>query len=148
MTTPRILPRSRFERKIPSNLKHVDALCHDVYSFLRAKGLGLASFASELVARECLNNAVVHGNQGDAAKQVALRLHCTHQWVRLQVTDEGAGFNWRRARRRTLPDDQEINGRGLAIVAAYADRVCFNRRGNQITLWWSRKPTGKRKFYD
>ena len=66
MTTPRILPRSRFERKIPSNLKDVDALCHDIHSFLRAKGLGLASFASELVARECLNNAVVHGNQGDA----------------------------------------------------------------------------------
>jgi serine/threonine-protein kinase RsbW len=139
MTSARSLPWSRFERTIPSSLKQVDVLCHEIRPLLKTEGLGPASFASELAARECLNNAVVHGNQSDAAKQVALRLHCTRQWVRLQVTDEGPGFDWRRARRRPLPDDQNMAGRGLALISAYADRVCFNRHGNQITLWWCRK---------
>jgi anti-sigma regulatory factor (Ser/Thr protein kinase) len=60
----------------------------------------------------------------------------------LQVTDEGQGFNWRRMRGRPLTDSNATSGRGLFLITAYADRVRFNRKGNQITLWLRKQQPG------
>ncbi len=95
------------------------------------------SFAVELLARESLNNAVTHVNRSFADKKMRLDLRVGRKWVRLQVADEGPGFDWREARRRHCRLDSE-SGRGLTICARYAERIRFNRSGNQITLWFRR----------
>jgi serine/threonine-protein kinase RsbW len=78
---------------------------------------------------------VVHGNQGQADKTVRLDLQLGRVWIRLQITDQGKGFDWREAAEAGVPDGVAARGRGLAICASYARRVAFNQPGNQITLW-------------
>ena len=126
-------------REIPSRLAEVDMLCREIRSLLVDNGLGEVSFPVELAARECLNNAVIHGNRCDASKKVALNLQFGRKWIFLRVSDEGSGFDWRKVRRAPPPDKAIISGRGLSIAALYAQRIRFNRRGNQVTLWLKRR---------
>jgi serine/threonine-protein kinase RsbW len=114
--------------------EEVDAVCLELRSFLQAHGRAADAFAVELLAREALNNAVLHGNQSQPDKTARLDVRLGRRWLRLQITDEGPGFNWRAAR-RGLPEADTASGRGLLISDLYADRVAFNQRGNQITLW-------------
>lgn len=88
----------------------------------------------ELLLRELMNNAMIHGNGLDAHKQVQVSFRIGMKWIRIQITDEGTGFDWRKTR-RTPPDPNAESGRGLAIAMIYAQRVRFNRIGNQVTIW-------------
>ena len=117
-------------------------VCGEIRALLEAVGLAAACFSVELVTRESLCNAVIHGNGCDPEKKIYLELRIGTLWIRLQVADEGAGFNWRRER-KTPRDETVADGRGLAIYARYAGRTAFNRRGNRVTLWIE-KPKGGR----
>lgn len=130
-------------RVIRSRLEAVDAVCREVRSFLSANGLTSKSFAVELLTRESLNNAVLHGNRKQAAKKASLELRLGRRWLRLQITDEGPGFNWRKVRAAGI-DVAAVSGRGLLIARHYADRVSFNHQGSQITLWLDKNRNSKR----
>ena len=121
-------------RELPSRLAEVEAFCHELRALCRRESLSSRAFAVELVAREALNNAVLHGNAGDEKKRVTFELRCGREWIRLSIRDEGPGFHWR-ARRREVPSGAADSGRGLPILALYAARVQFNRCGNRVTLW-------------
>ena len=140
MTALVTTPVRRLRREVPSRLRAVEAVCREVRALLREHGLEAAIFAVELSARECLNNAVLHGNRGQATRRVALEMWIGRIWIRLQVTDQGKGFNWRQARIESAREGSP-HGRGLAICALYAYRVAFNRRGNRITLWLAKPKT-------
>ena len=127
-----------FEQRIPSLLAEADSLCLKIRSLLQANEIGAASFPVELLARECLNNAVLHGIENDAERSILLRLWLGRKWIRLEVSDQGPGFDWRNARNNGM-DTSVSSGRGLHLYALYAERVRFNRRGNQITLWVGKK---------
>ena len=130
-------------RAIPSRLDAVDAVCAELRAFLTANDMAADCFAVELIARECLNNAILHGNRRQADKKASLSLRLGRRWLRLQIADEGPGFNWRKAR-RTAADLTATHGRGISIGDHYADRVSFNRSGNRITLWFENCGTAKR----
>jgi serine/threonine-protein kinase RsbW len=113
-----------------------------VRGLLHANGLREPAFRVELLARECLNNAVLHGNRMAADKYVDFRLSVGREWISLQIGDQGPGFDWRKARRQRV-DTARSSGRGLQFCTLYAERVRFNRSGNRITLWiGKRKRTG------
>jgi len=88
-----------------------------------------------IVVSEALSNAIIYGNQGDRTKKVWVRARVDAWSVKLQITDEGTGFD-----HRSLPDprDREVieesGGRGLFLVRRLADEVSFNERGNAITV--------------
>jgi anti-sigma regulatory factor (Ser/Thr protein kinase) len=130
-------------RSIPSRLAEVDRVCREARELLEAHGLADRSFAVELVTRECLCNAIVHGGRGCAEARVTLELRVGRRWVRLQVADEGPGFPWRRAS-RLPPDDDSPGGRGLAICALYAERIAFNRTGSRISVWIAKQKGDRR----
>ncbi|MGA2849361.1 MAG: ATP-binding protein [Terracidiphilus sp.] len=119
-------------------MDEVESLGLRIRELLNANGLSELCFPVELLARECLNNAVIHGNQYAADKSIVVRLWLGRRWIHLEVCDEGPGFEWREACRKKA-DTTRSSGRGLQFYALYAERVCFNRRGNQITLWISKK---------
>jgi serine/threonine-protein kinase RsbW len=125
----------RLCRTVKSRFEEVDGVCQELREALRKHGLEGLGFCLELATRECLNNAVLHGNGGDASRDVQVDLRCARKWISLRVADEGKGFNWRKAKRESLPASEATSGRGLWIATTYADRVCFNASGNQITLW-------------
>ena len=136
-------PASRLRLHLASSLGAVDAACREIRTLIEGHGLAAAGFAVELAAREAMCNAVVHGNRGDAAKRVRLDLGIGRRWIRMQVADDGTGFDWRR--RARTPDPTRTSGRGLALCSLYATRIAFNRSGNRITLWFE-KPKGERPW--
>lgn len=138
--SPRRTPR-KWSGAIPSRSDAVDALCGNLRALLERHGLRGVAFRVELSARECLNNAVLHGNRHQAAKRVAFELRIGRSWIWMQVTDQGRGFNWRRAMAAGPADGTATHGRGLAICRHYAQRVAFNRRGNRISLWLKKTTT-------
>ena len=131
------LPIRSLHRVMPSRLKEVDAVSVEVRTFMSVHGLAKKSFGLELLLRECLNNAILHGNRRQAAKKVSLDLRLGRRWLRLRIADEGPGFNWRRFRHNKAKLTA-THGRGFSIVEAYSDKSSYNRCGNQITLWLKR----------
>ena len=118
---------------IPSVLTEVDGVCHQARALLQAHKQDDHIFAVDLLLRECLNNAILHGNGRDASKPVHVTLRIGRKAILLSVTDAGSGFDWR-ARRGHVPEPSATSGRGLAIGRAYAQRILFNHEGNQVVL--------------
>ena len=90
-------------------------------------------FAAELLVREAVTNAVVHGCHGDPSKQVRCTLRLRNQRLFIAVQDVGEGFDWR-AVRSGPASFQKCSGRGLALLWKYANRVRYNDRGNAVAL--------------
>jgi len=131
-----------FRREFRSALTEVDAVCFELRPLLEAAGLGGALFRIELLAREFLNNAVIHGNKAKAEKKVLFELRIGRKWILLSVADGGAGFNRRRTAAAGAARRTATCGRGLSIAAAYAARVAYNRRGNSVRIWVSKENNG------
>jgi serine/threonine-protein kinase RsbW len=125
---------------IPSDLSEVDGVCREVRALLERQGVANRSFAVDLLLREFLNNAILHGNRSDTRKRVQAAVRVGRKWIVMWIADEGPGFDWR-AKRLVPADDDAASGRGLAIGALYAQRLKYNRAGNQVTSWiWKTEP--------
>ena len=133
---------ARFGHCLASTVAAVQDTCNRIRMFLESHDLAHACFPVELAAWESLCNAVEHGNRRDAGKQVHVELAIGQRWIRLQVTDQGVGFDWRQS--RTAPPPGSLpRGRGLAVCKLYASRLAFNQSGTQITLWFSKRKGGR-----
>ncbi|HVP00555.1 MAG TPA: ATP-binding protein [Bryobacteraceae bacterium] len=75
-----------------------------------------------MAVRECMVNAVVHGNRYNARKKVHVMIRRTGDRLAIVIQDEGDGFDM-----ATLPDplaDENLlrhSGRGLLLIQAYMD---------------------------
>ena len=81
-------------------------------------------FAAELLVREALTNAVVHGSHADPCKQVRCHLRLKGRRLLIAVEDDGEGFDWRRA--WSIGVFPDASGRGIEILRKYANRVRYN----------------------
>jgi serine/threonine-protein kinase RsbW len=90
-------------------------------------------FAVELMAREALNNAVVHGCQGDPMRRVRCRMRLKGGKWTIAVDDDGEGFDWRGCWGRGSKTSV-CSGRGMEILLKYATRVRYNDKGNAVTI--------------
>lgn len=88
------------------------------------------------VLYEAVINAVEHGNKLDVHKRVNLIYRLMGSWLILKIHDEGPGF-----RPKAVPNPLELDnllkpsGRGIYMMEKIADRVSFNRKGNEVTLF-------------
>jgi serine/threonine-protein kinase RsbW len=122
---------------LASKLQEVDQVCPVIVDLLTEHGLQVFHFGIELVARELLNNAILHGNKQERTKKVKFSLRIGRRWIRLQVIDEGNGFNWRHVRQQP-PDVSAESGRGIAIARVYGQRIVFGNGGRKIEVWFDR----------
>jgi anti-sigma regulatory factor (Ser/Thr protein kinase) len=90
-------------------------------------------FAAELLVREALTNAVVHGCHSDPVKQVRCALRLKRGYLLIAVEDDGEGFDWRAAWGH-LADLSDCSGRGIEILRSYATRVRYSDRGNAVMI--------------
>jgi serine/threonine-protein kinase RsbW len=135
MTPAPTRPARVFTCALPSRLDAIDGMSLALRTFLGTHGDRVPLFATELLVRECVNNAVIHGNRCNPARRVRVGVGIGRVYVRIDVTDAGRGFDWRRHRRRPLPGLTATSGRGMPLLRSFADRVRFNTRGNHVTLW-------------
>jgi len=117
----------------PASIENVEVFIAAIHGFLADKNLGSLGFDLELLAREALANAVVHGSRADPALTVHAELRLEPGRLVLHVRDQGPGWDWRNLSSRT-PDPASESGRGLFIIGKYADSFTYNDQGNALTI--------------
>jgi serine/threonine-protein kinase RsbW len=92
-------------------------------------------FGVQLAMEEALVNAIKHGNGWDVGKQLHVVCKMASNLVRIEIADEGAGFD-----PKTLPDptDEEHidlpRGRGVMLIRSFMTRVEYVDRGNRVVM--------------
>lgn len=91
-----------------------------------------------MAVRECMVNAVVHGNRYSAHKKVHLKVRAASDHIAITIGDEGSGFDL-----NSLPDPlaQENllrqSGRGILLIRAFMDEFDLHQRaggGTEVRL--------------
>ncbi|MBK9248016.1 MAG: ATP-binding protein [Ignavibacteria bacterium] len=77
-----------------------------------------------IAVTEAVNNAIIHGNQSNPAKQVTLSVAQDGNDIVISVQDEGLGFNPAAIRDPREPDNLlREGGRGVFLIQALAKSV-------------------------
>ena len=91
-----------------------------------------------MAVRECMVNAVVHGNRYNLNKKVHLTVARTASQLVMKIADEGEGFEL-----QELPDPlaeenlMRHSGRGIFIIRAFTDDFQVRRMspaGTEVTM--------------
>ncbi len=91
------------------------------------------AFPGELLLREALTNAAVHGSRGEPAMCIRCIVRLKPGRLLIAVCDDGVGFRWREVWGHTAAA-WVPRGRGIEIFRHYASGVRFSARGNGVTL--------------
>ena len=126
----------RCDRVISSDAAACRQVLNDVVEQLEARHwVQRDVFSIHLAIEEALSNAIQHGNHFDTAKHIRVSCCLYPHRVRIEIADEGGGFN-----PEALPDptcDEQVHqptGRGVMLMKAFMSRVEFNNRGNGVTM--------------
>jgi sigma-B regulation protein RsbU (phosphoserine phosphatase) len=123
--------------ELPSDvsvIEHVIRLlaerCRDYRSYSQRTLVNL-----RIAVSEALSNAIRYGNRGDRSKKLQVRASVDAWTVKVQVTDEGPGFDPHQVPDPTSDGALEApGGRGLFLLRRLVDDVTFNETGNSVTL--------------
>ena len=92
-------------------------------------------FSIHLAAEEAIVNAIVHGNKLDPHKRVLVDCLVTPVLVRVEITDEGAGFDPANVPDCTLDERLEVpSGRGVMLMRTFMTRIEYNAKGNRVLM--------------
>ncbi len=117
----------------PATLQDIDTICLKMHECLIDAGIRGVLFEVELLVREALINAVVHGSRLDSHKNVELNLLSDEKELVIEVHDQGPGFDWK-SRMNTEVKLSDESGRGLMILRNYSSDFKYNTEGNRLTL--------------
>ena len=96
-------------------------------------------FAIRLALEEALANAFKHGNKGDPSKIVRLECEVESDLVRIEVEDQGEGFDPATVPDPTEQENVEIpSGRGLTLMRAFMSEVHIQPPGNRVRMKYVR----------
>lgn len=126
----------RAEHTIPSQHGAGCDAIHEVLEELGKSNWGESDiFSVQLSMEEAVVNAVKHGNRLDHRKMVSISISLAKDLVRIEISDEGAGFD-----PNSLPDPTEKchrdapGGRGVLLIRNFMSRVEYNAAGNKVVM--------------
>jgi len=103
-------------------------------------------FSVHLAMEEALVNAIRHGNRLDASKHVHVACRVSPELIRIEITDEGEGFDPSSVPDPTDPANIEApSGRGLMLMRSFMSRVEYNDVGNRVVMEKERGKTDEQK---
>ena len=92
-------------------------------------------FSIHLAMEEALVNAIRHGNRLDPNKEVHVACRVSPELIRIEITDEGEGFDPSSVPDPTDPAHIEApSGRGLMLMRSFMSRVEYNDVGNHVVM--------------
>jgi serine/threonine-protein kinase RsbW len=105
-------------------------------------------FHVTMAVREAAVNAVLHGNEYDSTREIAVGLENTGKSLVFTIADEGKGFN-----PESLPDPLAPEnllrgtGRGIFLIRSLMDEVHFRQLhpGTELTLVKHLEAAGEKK---
>ena len=132
----------KLERRFPSDAASGHEAIAALLAQLEAAGWPTRDvYGVHLALEEALVNAIQHGNQSDPTKAVELRFFVADETLRLEIEDEGAGFDPAK-----LPDptNEEFidrpHGRGVLLIRTFMTRVTYPGRGNVVVMEKDKTP--------
>lgn len=130
------------DKRIPSNAVDTNTVLKDLLDYLRTNHWPeRIIFGIHLAVEEALVNAIKHGNRLDETKTVKVVGRVEADELKLQITDEGQGFDPASVPDCTDPENLEVpSGRGLLLMRNFMQRVEYNALGNSVTLYQTRTP--------
>lgn len=128
------LERLRF--RVQSTQDKVAAVVDRVHAFVEDQFQKEETiYRAQLLFNEAMTNALKHGNDYHADKNIQVEVEANGRTFAFSVEDEGAGFE---------PDDVEnplngtnmmrAHGRGLHIIEELADEVAYERDGRRLRV--------------
>jgi serine/threonine-protein kinase RsbW len=130
----------RHEREIPTDAAACKQVLDELLSRLQAADWPTHDvFGIHLALEEALMNAIKHGNRYDLSKRIQVACALADDCIRIEVADEGAGFDLASVPDCTDPERLEVcSGRGLLLMRSFMSRVEYNGTGNRVTMEKSR----------
>ena len=124
------------EQRIPSDTAAGRVLLEELLDELRRQDWEEKDvFGVHLAVEEALVNAIKHGNQEYPAKLVMVQTHVSATAVKIEVTDEGGGFDPEAVPDPTDDENLEApSGRGLMLMKSFMSSVEFNDAGNHVAM--------------
>ncbi len=133
----------RLHRRIPSDTSIGSSLAVELIEAMARKGWPEDDrFRVRLAYEEAIVNAIRHGNQCSVEKTVDVRLECDGRRVRIEIADQGDGFDL-----ATVPDPRREDllevpgGRGVLLIGEIMNEVRYSKSGNRITMIKTRSET-------
>lgn len=110
-----------YKGKVSSEISTVCALIDQITAELKDVVDETTLFDVRLVLSELMINSCEHGNGNDRRKKVDLSLEVEIPVIRIEVSDQGRGFQF--DERAFNPMDLKCSGRGLKIVSTLCDKM-------------------------
>ena len=127
---------SQLRVQIPSDTADGLAVQEQIISMMEKHAYSMRDvFAMRLSLEEAITNAIRHGNGGDKQKVVKVLADVSDEKLRVEVEDEGEGFE-----PEDVPDPtsaefiERPSGRGLMLMRAYLNFVEYSNGGRKITM--------------
>ena len=113
-----------------SHIENIDRAVETTMEYIRKKRILINSFDLNVVVRELLSNAVIHGNQSNPGKMVTFKLITDADLLVLVVKDEGDGFNPEHVAERI--NDLIPHGMGLNIIKSLGFRLNYIKNEHSV----------------
>jgi serine/threonine-protein kinase RsbW len=135
------------ERVIPSETGSGAPLLQEILQHLEEHNwIQHDIFSVHLAMEEALVNAIRHGNRLDASKHVHVACRMSPDLLRIEITDEGEGFDPSAVPDPTDPANIEApSGRGLMLMRSFMSRVEYNDVGNRVVMEKERAKQDEKK---
>ena len=116
---------------ITSDLNEARRLEEQLLEEVARQGYGESEiFAIKLALEEVLVNAIKHGNGSDPSKTVRIGWRICSERMRVEIEDEGIGFDLVDVPDPTDEDNLERPcGRGIMLMRAFMNVIEYNDRG-------------------
>ena len=115
---------------IQSDIANMPYVEERLFHFCRECNVGNYYSAVSVAALQAVENAIIHGNGSDVAKEVSVMLGTCRGGLYVEVCDEGEGFDYNRF--GTLGDDE--TGQGIFVMKSLADRMTYSESGRRVRL--------------
>src|SRR5262245_22463767 len=124
------------DERIPSDVYEAKRIVDALLQQLELKGWSDEDrFGIHLSIEEALVNAIKHGNGGNPDKSVHVVIQLSMDFIFIQITDEGPGFNPAEVPDPTLEENLEVpSGRGLMLMRSFMTHVEYNEVGNKVKM--------------
>ena len=84
---------------------------------------------------EAVNNAIIHGNNGDESKVVQVHLKKQNDQIAVRVSDQGCGFDHCKLPDPTAPENiLTLGGRGVFLMKRLCDDISFEDNGRTVEM--------------
>ena len=122
--------------KIKSRLENIAKVESMIESLRVQYDINDEQYGNMLLASvEAVTNAIEHGNNLDAKKEVNIEACKSKDEFKLSIKDEGRGFNPDRLPDPTTAEFREQpDGRGVFLMKKLADKVFFRDGGSLVEM--------------